>query len=489
MVDIVGFLNDVFGVANEWIWYLAFIFIVGLGLYFTYRLKFMQVLKVDETSKLALTNVNNDYDKTKVSSFEAFCIGMGARIGVGNIAGVATAIITGGPGAVFWMWVFAIIGAASSFMESALGQLYKERKEDGGFHGGPAYYASKGLHCKWIGIVLAILIVITFGLGFVGVQASNSASALTTAFEFDNNKYVFGLIIAGIAALVIFGGVKKIGKLTSKVVPLMALAWIIFALVVICMNFDNVPHAVSMIFNGAFNTETFISEEAIVGGVFGMIVLTGLRRGVFSNEAGLGSVANVASTANVKHPAKQGLIQSFGVLVDTLVVCSITAFVVLSFGNWAEITALGLKAAPLVQAVMEDAIGSSAPYIIAIFLFVFAFTSMIGYYTMSESNIRFVKDSKPLILVIRIAIVAVAFLSCLIDTTLMDTISDTFMAAMGAVNMIVVGLLSKQAIALYKDYRKQKDEGIEEPVFHKSCSPIFDNDGITEWDDGWENES
>ena len=475
MADIVQFLTDVFTPANTYIWYIAFVFLIGLGLYFTYRLKFLQILKVDETSKLALTNISADDDKEKVSSFEAFCIGMGARIGVGNIAGVATAIITGGPGAVFWMWIFAIIGAASSFMESVLAQLYKEKKSDGSYHGGPAYYATKGLKSRKLGIALAFLTVLAFGVGFVGVQATNSAAALSKAFEFEYNEVVFGLIIAAAAAIVFFGGVKKIGKFTAKVVPLMALAWIIFAGIVICMNFGKVPMAVEMIFKYAFDA------ESIIGAGIGTVIMTGLKRGVFSNEAGLGSIANVAATANVKHPAKQGMIQSFGVLVDTLVVCSVTAFVILSFGDWSAISTLGLKGAPLVQEIMAQSIGDVAIYGLALFTLVFAFTSMVGYYTMSESNMRFIKDDQKLINVIRVVIILVAFASCLIDITLMDLISDTFMALMGAVNMLVVLLLSPKAIAVYKDYRKQKNEGIEEPVFHKDV--LGDGaDGITEWE-------
>ena len=475
MADIVQFLTDVFTPANTYIWYIAFVFLIGLGLYFTYRLKFLQILKVDETSKLALTNISADDDKEKVSSFEAFCIGMGARIGVGNIAGVATAIVTGGPGAVFWMWIFAIIGAASSFMESVLAQLYKEKKSDGSYHGGPAYYATKGLKSRKLGIALAFLTVLAFGVGFVGVQATNSAAALSKAFDFEYNEIVFGLIIAAAAAIVFFGGVKKIGKFNAKVVPLMALAWIIFAGVVICMNFGKVPMAVEMIFKYAFDA------ESIIGAGIGTVIMTGLKRGVFSNEAGLGSIANVAATANVKHPAKQGMIQSFGVLVDTLVVCSVTAFVILSFGDWSAISTLGLKGAPLVQEIMAQSIGDVAIYGLAIFTLVFAFTSMVGYYTMSESNMRFIKDDQKLINVVRVVIIIVAFASCLIDISLMDLISDTFMALMGAVNMLVVLLLSPKAIAVYKDYRKQKNEGIEEPVFHKDV--LGDGaDGITEWE-------
>lgn len=475
MVSIKEVLTEVFTPLNDYAWYIAFVFIIGLGIYFTYRLRFMQILKVDENSKLALSNVESEGDKHKLSSFEAFCIGTGTRIGVGNIAGVATAIVTGGPGAVFWMWVFAVIGSASSFMESTLSQLYKEKKSDAGYHGGPAYYATKGLRNRKVGIVLALLTIVTFGFGFVGVQATNSCAALTNAFHFDNNQFVFGLTIAGLAALVIVGGVKRIGRFTSKIVPLMALAWLIFAILAICMNFTGVGMAVEMIFNSAFDPTAFI------GGGIGTVILTGLRRGVFSNEAGLGSVANIAATADVKHPAKQGMVQSFSVLVDTLVVCTITAFVVLTYGDWAEIQAVGATGSVLVQEVIAStAIGEAAKYIIAAFLFFFAFTSMVGYYTISESNIRFIKDNMVTVNILRAAIIAVAFMSCLINTGLMELICDTFMAMMGAANMIVVALLSKQAISVYKDYHRQKDEGIKDPVFHRSV--LENQTGITEWE-------
>ena len=465
-------LNDVFSPLNEYIWYIAFVCLIGLGLYFLYRLKFMQVIHIGENAKLAVTGVNDKTDGRKLSSFEAFCLGMGARIGVGNIAGVATAIFTGGPGAVFWMWIFALIGAGTSFMESTAAQIYKEKKSDGSYYGGPAYYATKGLKKKWLGIVLAILITVTFGIGFVGVQATNSSSAIVEAFNID--PHIVGVVIALIAGIVIFSGTKVIGNLSSKIVPAMAVFWIIFAIAIIITNIGNVGNAFKMIFEYAF------SAPALIGGGIGSIIMVGLKRGVFSNEAGLGSIANLAGTADTTHPVKQGLIQSFGVIVDTLIVCTFTAIAVLSFGNYEEIMALGVKGAPLVQEVAANALGSWAPTAIAIFLFVFAFTSMLGYYTMSEANLRFAKDHNTLIFILRVVVILVTYASCTIDTGLMDLISDTFMAAMGAVNVIVVALLAKPIMEAYKDYRRQKSEGIDEPVFHK-CA-LSDSEGVTEWD-------
>ncbi len=470
-----GEISDMFWFVDDYFWGISFVFLIGLGIIFTVKLKGLQILKIKETSSLALSGVADGRKTSKISSFEAFCIGMGARIGVGNIAGVATAIMMGGPGAVFWMWIFAIIGSASSFMESTLAQIYKEKKEDGHFYGGPAYYAMKGFGSRRLGIIAAVLLVLTFGVGFIGVQSCNASNALCGAFEFENNNLVFALIIAGLAGIILFKGLKAVAKFSAKVVPAMAVLWVVFAIIAMCFNIDGVVNAVSMIFSYAFTV------PSALGGAVGTIIVTGLKRGVFSNEAGLGSVANIAATANVKHPVKQGMIQSFGVLVDTLLVCTTTALVVLSYGNYSEIYALGLKGANLVQAITSASMGDIANYIIALFMFVFAFTSLIGYYTMSEANARFVKDSKKNVLAIRILVVIVAFCAaCVTDVTIMDAFSDTFMAAMAAVNMIIVALLSRKVFEAYADYRKQKKAGIEEPEFHKSA--LSDATGVTEWE-------
>ena len=479
-MTIIESLNNVVGTCNSYLWGMAFVFLIGLGILFTFKLKGLQITKINETAKLSVSGVSEGKKNSKVSSFEAFCIGMGARIGVGNIAGVATAILTGGPGAVFWMWIFAIIGSASSFMESTLAQIYKEKKEDGQYYGGPAYYASKGLKSRKLGIFAAILLVITFGIGFVAVQSCNATKALCGAFSFEYNNYVFAAIIAIVAAILIFKGLKSVAKFSSTVVPVMALLWIIFAVIAIALNIDGVVNAVKMIFEYAF------TAPSLLGGALGSILITGLKRGVFSNEAGLGSVANIAATADVKHPVKQGMIQSFGVLVDTLIVCTFTALVVLSYGTFDQIMALGAvtgDGANLVQGVISStAFGSAANYIIAIFLFVFAFTSLIGYYTMSESNARFIKDKKSVIMAVKILVILVAFIAGTVSTaTTVDNVSDTFMALMASVNMILVVLLSRQVFEAYADYRKQKKAGVEEPVFHKSC--LSDSTGVTEWED------
>lgn len=477
-MSFVDTIDNLFVDAGGYIWWAALAFLVVLGVFFTIKLKGLQLLKIHETSKLSVSGITEGKKKSKVSSFEAFCIGMGARIGVGNIAGVATAIVTGGPGAVFWMWIFALIGSATSFMESTLAQVFKEKKEDGQFYGGPAYYATKGLGSKKLGIFVAILLILTFGIGFVGVQATNATSALTGAFDFEHNDLVFGLIIMIVAGIIIFGGVKRIATFSSKVVPVMALLWIIFALFAIALNWENIGSAFGMIFQYAFDT------PALIGGGIGTAINVGMRRGIFSNEAGLGSVANIAATADTTHPAKQGMIQSFGVLVDTIIVCTVTAIVVLSYGSFETIYLTGERGANLVQLVVSDtAIGSAANYIIAAFMLVFAFTSMIGYYTMSESNVRFIKDTKISVNAVRIIVLVTILLSSLVSTAMLDHISDTFNALMGLINVIIVGLLSNIAFAVYKDYREQKKAGIDEPIFHRECLDGMKHaENITEWE-------
>lgn len=468
-------ITNVFTPINTYVWYIAFVFLVGLGILFTIKLKGLQILKIGETSKLALSGTKEGSGEKTVSSFEAFCIGLGARVGVGNIAGVASAIVLGGPGAVFWMWIFAIIGSASSFMESTLAQIFKEKKSDGGYHGGPAYYVQKGLKNRPLAVLLAILIVITFGIGFVGVQASNSVSALATAFAFDNNIYVFSAIIAIAAAAIIFGGVKRIAKFSTKIVPVMAFLWLILGFIIIVINYDHIIDAISMIFTYAFQW------ESAAGGLLGAVIMNGLKRGVFSNEAGLGSIANIAGTADVKHPVKQGMIQSFGTLVDTLIVCSFTALVILcTYGSYEAIIGTGLTKAPLVQDAISLTIGSAGPILVSLFMVVFAFTSLIGYYTMSESNIRFISDKKSTIFAVRILVILVAFFGAIGGTDLMELVCDTFMAAMGAVNMLAVFLLSKFVYRAYDDWKAQKANGVEDPVFHRDI--LDDPSGVTEWE-------
>ncbi|MBP3386451.1 MAG: alanine:cation symporter family protein [Candidatus Methanomethylophilaceae archaeon] len=474
-MTIIDTFNDALGVVNTYVWYVAFILLIGAGLYFTYKLRGLQILKIRETAKLALSGIGEG-DKTEaVSSFEAFCIGVGTRVGVGNIAGVAMAIVAGGPGAVFWMWVFAIIGSASSFVESTLSQLFKEKKEDGQYHGGPAYYIQKGLGTRKVAILMAFLIAMMTGIGFCAAQASSSVEALTSTFVFDNNTLVFGLVITILTGLIIFGGMKRIATFSSKIVPLMAVAWLALGTITIVMNIDGLINAFVMIFSYAFGF------EQVAGGLLGAVIMTGLKRGIFSNESGLGTIANIAGTADVKHPVKQGLIQCFGTLVDTLVVCTFTAMVILTaFDDYGAILDTGLSNSPLVEYVLNDTIGHIGSILMSLFLLFFAFTSLLGNYAISETNVRFISDRKMSIMVMRIAVVVTVFIASLIGADASILISDTIMAFAGVVNISCVILLSSLAFQAYADWRKQKSEGIEDPVFHRDT--LDDATGITEWE-------
>ena len=474
-MTIIDAFNDALGVVNTYVWYVAFILLIGAGLYFTYKLRGLQILKIRETAKLALSGIGEG-DKTEaVSSFEAFCIGVGTRVGVGNIAGVAMAIVAGGPGAVFWMWVFAIIGSASSFVESTLSQLFKEKKEDGQYHGGPAYYIQKGLGTRKVAILMAFLIAMMTGIGFCAAQASSSVEALTSTFVFDNNTLVFGLVITILTGLIIFGGMKRIATFSSKIVPLMAVAWLALGTITIVMNIEGLINAFVMIFSYAFGF------EQVAGGLLGAVIMTGLKRGIFSNESGLGTIANIAGTADVKHPVKQGLIQCFGTLVDTLVVCTFTAMVILTaFDDYGAILDTGLSNSPLVEYILNDTIGHIGSILMSLFLLFFAFTSLLGNYAISETNVRFISDRKISIMVMRIAVVVTVFIASLIGADASILISDTIMAFAGVVNISCVILLSSLAFQAYADWRKQKSEGIKDPVFHRNT--LDDATGITEWE-------
>ncbi|MDU9376475.1 Amino-acid carrier protein AlsT [Methanocorpusculaceae archaeon Sp1] len=473
-------LNDavtsVNGVINTYAWYLAFVFLIGIGLYFTIKSNGVQLNRLGEACRLAFTGIREKRSKQTISSFQAFCVSMGARIGVGNIAGVAVAIVSGGPGAVFWMWVFAFIGAATSFVECTIGQIYKEKKEDGLFHGGPAYYIRNGLGKPKFAAFIAILIIFTYGLMFIGVQANTATIAFSNAFGTD--QLVFAVIMTVLAAVIIFGGIKRVARASVWMVPAMAMLWMILCAVIVLVNFTQVSLVIETIFSYAFGVQAF------VGGGIGAAIMWGLKRGVFSNEAGIGSIPNVSSSAHVKHPVKQGLIQSVGVLIDTLVVCSATAFVVLIYTNVAypDYANIPSSGAVLVQEAMSSTfLGAAGPYVIAIFMLVFAFSSLISYYSMSEANAKFITQRKEAIVILRVAIVAMVFVASMMSMGLAWDMADTFQALMGIFNMGVLLILSKHAFEALKDYFDQKANGVEEPIF--TPESISNSKGVTCWPD------
>ncbi len=485
-------LSVVIDTADTWVWYVSFVFIVGFGIFATLRSKGVQINRLGEACKVAFTGIKEKKGKHVISSFQAFCISMGARIGVGNIAGVATAIVMGGPGAVFWMWIFALIGAATSFIENTIGQIYKEKKGDGFFHGGPAYYVKNGLGKPRFAIFMALMVIVTYGLCFIGVQANQASASLQTAFGgFFNGatigdvsvlSIIIAVVLAVLSAIIVFGGIRRVARVSTWMVPAMAILWMLVCLVLVLINFTQVSAIVETIFSYAFGAQAFI------GGGIGTMIMWGLKRGVFSNESGIGSIPNVSSSAHVKHPVKQGLMQSLGVLIDTVLVCSATAFVIIMYTNIAypayDFAAQGLKTslagAPLVsEALSASFLGIVAPYILATFLLVFAFSSLISYYSMSESNVRFITQKKWAIIVLRLVIIAMVFFSSIWSMTLAWNLADLFQALMGIFNIGIIVFLAKHAWVALSDYFNQKADGIQEPVFDPKI--LSNQKGVTCW--------
>ncbi len=488
---------------DVYFWYIAFVFIIAAGILFLFKFRALQIVEIPEQVKLLAPSTaktssahekHEETDKKKlINSFQAFCVSMGARVGIGNIAGVTSAIIMGGAGAVFWMWIFAILGACTSFVECTLAQLFKEKKSDGQYHGGPAYYILNGMKNRKFALFIAFWVIITYGVGFIANQAANSADAFTTIEAFQGNDAIvpiFAIIFAALTAFLVFGGIKRVAKVSEYLVPVMVVIWLLIGIIAIIIGFNNLGWAVGEIFSSAFNF------DKIAAGFAGSCIMWGLKRGVFSNEAGIGSVPNVAAQSVVSHPVRQGLVQSIGVLIDTIVVCSITAFMVLTclpnlaYGpkSWDIIWALDPGDRPgkmqIVQESMINAFGGDwIVWVLAIFMFVFAFSSLIAYYSMSEANLRFIKDDEKLVKILRVGIVIVVFLACIVPVGLVWDLCDVFMAIMGICNIAALFFLYKYALAAYKDYKKQKKAGIEEPVFSVEDwdAEGLDTSGITSW--------
>lgn len=459
---------------DEYIWYLGLVLIIGIGFLLTFKLRGVQLRSFSESARLAVSGAEEGKKKKTVSSFEAFWVSMGARIGVGNIAGVGLAIIMGGAGAIFWMWVFALVGAASSFAECTLGQIFKEKKSDGHYHGGPAYYIKNGLKNRKFAVFIALLIIITYGIGFIGVQSANATDSFVNAFDFENNEIVFALVLTLIAGVIVFGGIKRVAKASAKIVPVMAMAWMALVIITVLLNWRMIDDALSMIFKGAFG------YDSVLGGALGAALMWGLKRGVFSNEAGIGSVPNIASSAEVSHPVKQGLIQSLGVIFDTMVICSGSAFIILTY---VDLPSLGhiVDGAPLVAAALSGGpLDTAAPAVLSVFMILFAFTSIISYYSMCESNMKFVSEKNKYSVGLKIMIVFVVLLSCLAPVQLVWDLCDVFMAVMGISNMIAVLMLSGYVVAVLKDYKKQRAAGLD-PVFDKKNIGL-DTSGISQWE-------
>lgn len=474
-------LSDFVDFINSILWnYVVIILLIGSGIIFTIRTKFVQIRMLKEMFKLTFGNIGAKTTGKEVSGFQAFCVSTASRVGVGNIAGVAIAIVTGGPGAIFWMWVIAFIGCATGFVESTLAQIYKLPKGEGKFHGGPAYFIKNALHQPFIAKIFAILISVTFGLIYVSVQANTIAQSVETAFGIQSTTTA--IFVAVLAGLVIFGGVTRIAKFTEMLVPTMAGFYLLSAFIIVLMNFDKVPAMFEMIFHDAF------SPQAAVGGGFGTVFMTGVRRGLFSNEAGEGSVPNAAATASGKHPAKQGLIQSFGVYVDTWFVCSATAFSVLL--NEQYLIGGELTGVSLVQLSFSNIYGTYASSVLALIVFLFAFSSIVGNYYYGEVNIAFFEGDEtgalPSVLaknamnIFRVGVIVMVIFGCFAELSFIWNCADLFMGLLCVTNLYAIARLGKYSFIALEDYISQKNKGIEEPVFDKNIIP--NQDGIHAWD-------
>ena len=467
-------MNNLITQINDAIWTYVLIGVLVLcGLWFTWKTKGVQFRMIGEMFRLladsATSGTDNLDDSNKnhrhVSSFQAFAVSVATRVGTGNLAGVATAIAIGGPGAIFWMWVIALLGSATAFVESTLAQLFKQRHKDS-FIGGPAYYIRKGLHQEWMAILFAILITITFGLSYNSIQSNTICGAMHEAFGW--NPLVVGIALSVLALVIVFGGIHRIAKVSSVLVPLMAIGYFLLAVVIVVMNIERIPYVLKVIVTDAFGLEQGI------GGALGATIMNGVKRGLFSNEAGEGSAPNVAATATVSHPVKQGLIQALGVFTDTLLVCSCTAFVILISGlyNVPELNGIALT-----QAALGSEIGAAGPMFIAVAIFLFAFSSIIGNYYYGEANIRFMTSNTTVLIVYRFfSSGVVVMFGAMASLEMVWNLGDLCMALLTACNLVAIITLGKYVFRLLADYRQQKRNGIKEPTFHRSQLPEIERD-------------
>ncbi|MFD2829261.1 alanine/glycine:cation symporter family protein [Corticicoccus populi] len=465
--------EQVIAVANGLLWgdFLIGILIVA-GLYFSLSSRFVQLRWFKEMFKVIKEPSETLPDGSKgISAFKAFTISAASRVGTGNVAGVATAIVLGGPGAVFWMWVIAFLGAGSSFFESTLGQLYKVKDKEGGFRGGPAYYMEKGLGQRWLGIFFAILITVTFAFAFNGLQANTIAAAYNGAFNIDRS--VIGIILAILTALVIFGGAKRIANVTSLIVPVMAVIYLVVVIIILVLNYDMIIPMITEIFAHAFGVREVFS------GAIGAAILSGFQRGLFSNEAGMGSVPNAAAAAAVSHPVKQGLIQTLGVYFDTMVVCTATAIIILMYTDLSH-GPDAMQGIEVTQAAMTSQLGQFGAIFVAVVILLFAYSSILGNYFYGQSNLNYIKENPVVLFVFKILVIGMVYVGAVMDISLAWDTADVFMALMAVTNLVATIGLSSIVIKLMKDYSDQLKAG-KTPVFYIDNVDI-DRHGIEEWD-------
>lgn len=457
---------------NDLIWSkLLIVMLVGLGLYFTIRSGFVQFRYFG-----SMFRIFGEAFKRKpgqLSSFQALMLSVAGRVGAGNIAGVAVAIMLGGPGAVFWMWVVALVGMATSYFECSLAQLYKRREADGTFRGGPAFYIQHGLGQRWMAVLFSVLLLVTFGLGFNALQSFTVASSMYDTFGLPT--YVSGIVLAIVMAIIIFGGIRRIASIADILVPIMAFTYIGMALVVIGINIDEVPETLGLIVRSAFGL-----EPAFAGGI-GAAIIMGVKRGLFSNEAGLGSAPNVAAVAEVAHPSAQGIVQSLSVFIDTLLVCTSTALIILLSGAYTP----GIEEVAgvvLTQSALAAVVGEWGRVFVSVALLLFVFTTLIYNYYLGENALGFFTSKRPVIQGYRALVIALVLWGSLQDLGTVFAFADVTMGLLAIVNLIALALLFKTGLRLMRDYDGQVRAGATQPVLDPKVFADLDIDR-TAWPD------
>lgn len=450
---------------NDKYWYVVMALLFVAGVWFTIRTVGVQVRMLPEMLRSVTAKSQTGFENDGVSPFRAFTISAASRVGTGNVAGVAIAIVIGGPGAVFWMWLLAIIGGATAFVESTLAQLYKQKGSDGYF-GGPAYYIRDGLGAKWLAAVFAVAITVTYGFVFNAVQSNSISESVQANWGASSTTaWIVGLGLAALTGLVIFGGVRRLSAVTNVVVPVMATFYIFLALIVMVVNITEVPGMIALIVGHAFGL------REVAGAAVGMtMVMQGVRRGMFSNEAGMGSAPNAAATAAVSHPAKQGFVQSLGVYFDTLIVCSATAFVILlSNPAYGRGEALGMQ---VTQGALQQAVGAWAGPALTVIIFFLAWSSVLGNTYYGEANIRYLagRHAGPAITVFRVLVLVCVVGGALGSVALVWNLADTFAALMATINLVAIIPLGGLAVKLLRDYERKLKAGMD-PGFHLSDLP------------------
>ncbi|OOF56958.1 alanine/glycine:cation symporter family protein [Rodentibacter myodis] len=432
------------------LWNLTIVILLGVGLFFTVTTGFVQ-LRLFPASIREMW-FGRAAEGSSLTPFQAFATGLASRVGVGNIGGVATAIALGGEGAVFWMWCTAFIGMSSAFAESTLAQLFKIQDKDGTFRGGPAYYIVQGLKSRTMAVAFAFALIFTFGFAFNSVQSNSIVEATRNAWNWQG-EYV-GIVLVILTAVIIFGGIKRIAVISSSLVPMMALFYLIMAVIILGMNIELVPNVIRNIITSAF---TF---DAAAGGFFGAMVskamMMGIKRGLFSNEAGMGSAPNAAAAAHVKHPVSQGLVQMLGVFVDTMMVCTCTAIVILLSNNYGGEE---LKSISLTQNALQYHVGEFGVHFLAFILLLFAYSSIIGNYAYAESNIRFIKNKPWFVFTFRLAVLFFVYFGAVRSGNVVWNFADTVMAVMAIINLVAIVILSPIVWKLMKDYQRQLKAG------------------------------